>query len=193
LFDWCLLLVTNGGMNIQAKPPRFSVESAHVGAASVKIQPEGTYSVGTTRTGTAYLDFPTYCMRAFGAMDGRIADPVNNPDGPKVDICKQLEVPVGESGLGEGAYRNITCQINPNDPGGCICAFDVSAAGGSGGAYKRFNDNTLLHFPNTNFPQKTTFCQQGDRLQLTGTDREYLFGQPGLRTMDLVRAPAPMP
>ena len=192
LFDWCLLLVTNGGMEIQAKPPRFSVESAVVGAASVRLGADGQYSVGTTRTGTYELDFPTFCMRAFGAKDGRVADPVNNPNGPPVNICKQIEIPVGESGLGEGAYRNTTCDINPADPGGCICKFDVSAAGGSAGQYSRLSNDTLLHLPNTNFPQQVKFCQQGDRLQLTGADHAYLFDQPGLRTLDLVRAPPVM-
>jgi hypothetical protein len=36
-----------------------------------------------------------------------------------------------------------------------------------------------------------TFCNQGDGLELTGADGDYLFGLRGLRTMSLTRAPAP--
>jgi hypothetical protein len=49
------------------------------------------------------------------------------------------------------------------------------------------DNHTLLQLPFTNFPQRVTFCNQGDRLQLTGADGDYLFGQRGLRTLDLVK------
>ena len=184
LFDWCVLLLTSGGKDIMATAPRFFTESPPVGDASVKFDDNGTYSVGTTRTGTYTLDFPAYCMRAFGATDGKPAE----EGGPPVGVCKQLEVPLRASGLGEGAYRNTTCEINEADPGGCLCQFDASAAGGSSGSFQRISGNTLLSLPFTDFPQKVTFCRDGDRLQLTGGDGQYLFDQKGLRTLDLVKA-----
>jgi len=190
LFDWCILLVTNGGVGIEARPPRFYYESGPIGAASVRYQADGHFAAGITRTGTYVLDFPAYCMRSFGAMDGRPADPVNDPNGPPVNVCKQLEVPLRESGAGEGSYRNTTCEPNPDDPLGCLCFFDVSETGGPSGTYQLLNNNTILHYPFTNFPQKVTFCNKGDSLELTGTDGAYLFDVKGLRTFDLVRAPA---
>jgi hypothetical protein len=189
LFDWCLLLVTNGGANIQAHPPRFFYSNGPVGSASVRYDPDGHFSAGVTRTGTYVLDFPAFCMRAFGAMDNRPADPANNPDGGPVNICKQLEVPVRASGVGEGSYRNTTCDPNPDDPAGCLCRFDVTETGGPGGTYQVVNANTILHTTFTNFPQKATFCNKGDSLQLTGADGEYLFDIRGLRTMDLAKMP----
>ncbi len=189
-FDWCYLLVTSGGQNIQAKPPRFYYESGPIGWASVRYEADGHYAVGISRTGTYTLDFPALCMREFGAMDGRPADPVNDPNGTPVNICKQLEVPLRASGIGEGSYPNTTCDPNPADPAGCLCRFDVTETGGSAGTYQLLDNNTILHIPGTNFPQKGTFCNRGDTLQLTGTNGAYLFGQRGLRTLDLgLKAP----
>jgi hypothetical protein len=192
LFDWCLLLVTGPGDVVQVKPPRFYYESGPVGAASVRYEATNHFAAGITRTGTYTLDFPAYCMRAFGGMDGKRADPNNDPTGPPVNICKQLEVPLAASGAGEGSYRNTTCDPNPADPAGCLCTFDVSETGGPAGSYQLLNGNTILQLPGSNFPQKVTFCNKGDSLQLTGADGEYLFDIRGLRTMDLVPAP-PMP
>jgi hypothetical protein len=186
LFDWCLLLVTNGGTNIQARPPRFFYSDGRIGAATVRYDPDGHFSAGITRTGTYTLDFPAFCMRAFGATDGRPADP---DGGPPLNICKQLEVPVRASGIGEGSYMNTTCDPNPDDPAGCLCVFDVTETGGLSGTYQVLNANTILHLPVTNFPQKVTFCNKGDSLQLTGTDGAYLFDVRGLRTMDLANVP----
>jgi hypothetical protein len=202
VFDWCILLVTGpgAGEDIRVKPPRFYYESGQIGVVALKYSPDGHFSAGITRTGTFYLDFPAYCISAFGAKGG-ILDPTQPMDMQQtVDVCKRLEVPVAASGLGEGSYRNTTCRLNtaqardewglegPADPKGCICRFDVTETGGPSGAYSLLNDNTLVHIPGSNFPQKATFCQQGDRLQLTGTDGAYLFDQAGVRTFDLVRA-----
>jgi len=188
LFDWCLLLVTRDGSEILAKPPRFFYESGPVGAASVRYEADGHFSLGITYTGTYTLDFPAFCMRAYGAKDGRPADPSNNPDGPPVNVCKQLEVPLRASGEGEGAYRNTTCNPNPKDPAGCLCRFDVSEVGGPSGTYKVLDNNTIVHFPFSGFPEKATYCNKGESILLTGTDGAYLFGQRGLRTMNLSKA-----
>lgn len=188
LFDWCDLLVTNGGNMVQAHPPRFYYQDGRVGAASIHYGADGRFSAGITRTGTYTLDFPAYCMRAFGATDGRPADPQNDPNGPPVGLCKQLEVGVRASGLGEGSYRNTTCDVNPADLQGCLCTFDVTETGGPGGTYQMLDNHTILQLPFTNFPQRVTFCNKGDSLELTGAEGDYLFGQRGLRTMDLVKA-----
>jgi hypothetical protein len=47
------------------------------------------------------------------------------------------------------------------------------------------NLDTLLFIPQTSFPGKVTFCNQGTSLELTGADGDYLFGQRGLRTFKL--------
>src|SRR5262249_49668487 len=124
----------------------------------------------------------------FGAMDGKVADPVNDPNGPLVGVCKQLQVPIGMSGTGEGSYQNTTCDPNPDDPGGCLCTFDVTETAGPSGHYQLVDDHTIIHYSDRNFPQKATFCNTGDRLQLTGADGAYLFDQRGLRTFDLTKA-----
>lgn len=196
-FDWCLLLVTKGEGNIQHREPRFYYESGPVGWASIRYEPQspvhGTYTVGLNRTGTYVLDFPAYCIRAFGATDGK--EPLNAMNevvGPPTTACKQLEVMVGESGIGEGSYPNVICQENPTDPEGCLCQFDVNESGGPSGTYRLLDGNTIEHLTTRpTFPQKATFCNKGSSLQLTGTDGSYLFGLRGLRTLDLTPAVDP--
>lgn len=179
LFDWCLLLVTHAD-NILTKPPRFYYESGPIGAATVHYGADGRYSAGLTRTGTYTLDFPTMCMRAFGAKD------ITDATGAVIPVCKQLEEPLRASGIGEGSYPNTTCIPNKDDPGGCLCAFDVTETGGSAGTYQVLEDGkTIMHLPGNNFPMKATFCNKGGSLELTGADGDYLFGQRGLRTLDL--------
>lgn len=195
-FDWCSLLVTNNGASIQAKAPRFYYESGPIGWANINYKPEsattGSYTLGVSRTGTFAMDFPELCMRQFGAMDGKPAVDANgNQVSGPTGVCKQLEVPLRASGIGEGSYPNTTCDVNPADPHGCLCYFDVTETGGSSGSYRLVDNHTIMHLPGTNFPQNVTFCNKGDSLQLTGADGEYLFGQKGLRTMDLAPAMDP--
>ena len=194
LFDWCLLLVTGPGMNIQVKPPRFYYEDGPVGAASVRYEANGQFTAGITRTGTFVLDFPAFCMRAFGGMDGKPAfDPNNLDGGPPVNVCKQLEAPLRSSGANEGSYPNTTCEPNPVDLAGCLCTFDVTETGGPSGSYQLLDDHTIVHIPGSNFPQKATFCNKGDSLELTGANGAYLFDVRGLRTFKLTRVTTPMP
>jgi hypothetical protein len=200
LFDWCLSQYVDGSSMILQKPPRFYYESGPVGTANVHYSPDpatngrtGTYDAGLTRTGTYTLDFPALCMPQIGAMAGRPAASPDNAQGPMVaggppvDLSKQLEVPLRDSGVGEGSYPNTTCIPNKDDPGGCLCAFDVSETGGGGGNYQILSDGkTILHVPGDSFPQKVTYCHTSGRLQLTGYEGQYLYGQRGLRTLDLV-------
>ncbi len=200
VFDWCLLLVAGpaAGDAIQRKDPRFYYESGPIGVASVKYKPDLTFSADLTYTGTFTLDFPSYCVRAFGAMDGPLDPTVAGA--PAVPVCKRLEVPIAADGVGGGDYFNTVCEANTldqralwgldgaADPGGCLCRFDVTETAGPVGTYSLLNDNTIQYLPGHGFPVKTTFCEQGDRLQLTGSDGAYLFDKRGLRTFDLVRA-----
>jgi hypothetical protein len=176
-------------MNIQRRPAVFFYDSGQVGAGTISYNPDGTYQLGTVRTGTYFLDFPAYCVRAFGAMDGRPAyDSAGMPLTGPVDVCKQLEVPLNDSGIGEGAYRNIICTSNPEDPQGCLCRFDVAATGGSTGNYQLLDSQTILHTSPTSTPHEVTFCNKGGSLELTGSNGAYLFGMPGVRTMNLAQA-----
>ncbi len=193
LYDWCDLLITGSGANIQTKSGAFIYESGPIGRTTLSYTPDpgnpmaGHYALGTTRTGTYTLDFPAVCMREFGAMDGKPAlDPEGKPMGPPVDVCKQLEPQVAAAGIGEGSYPNVLCERNPSDLAGCLCFFDVSETGGGSGLYQILPDHkTIMHLPSGNFPQKATFCNKGSSLELTGADGAYLFGTTGLRTMNL--------
>jgi hypothetical protein len=192
VFDWCVLLITSPKLgNIQVRQPRFYYESGPIGESIVSYSQNGEWGTKVTRTGVFTLDFPAYCVRAFGAQDNRPAGDENgNPVGPPVDICKQLEVPVRAAGVGEGSYFNTVCERNPADPPdnfGCLCTFQVSETGGPAGKFFLQDDQTIVHLLDSGFPQYATFCQQGDNLQLTGTDGMYLFDQRGLRTYDLVK------
>src|SRR5579863_2108108 len=96
LFDWCDALITSQNQNIQAVPAIFYTDDIQVGAATIKYNPNGTYSAGITRNGRYELYFPTFCMRAFGAMNGKPAyDPNQNMTvGNATDVCGQLTVPL---------------------------------------------------------------------------------------------------
>jgi hypothetical protein len=185
LADWCVNLVANGGKNIQARAAAFYTDSPHIGSASIRFKDDGTYAAGMAMTGNFQFDFPAFCMRAFAAMDGRPADPEDNPDGPGVDVCKQLEVPLRKSGAGEGTYPNTTCEKNEADPGGCICKFDMTSVSGVEGPFYQTGSSTITALSPTNFPVKVNYCRKGNRLQLTGADGQYLFNRRGLRTLDL--------
>jgi hypothetical protein len=185
LYDWCLLLVTSPGDDIVAKSPRFYYESGPIGAATIHYNDTTHhYIMSTTRTGTYTLDFPNFCMRAFGGQDTP-SDPAK-PAGSTGKVCDKLQVSLRAKAA--VAFRNITCQANPADPLGCLCSFDVSDKQENVGAYSPANDGTILHLPGNNFPQTVSYCVQGNRLQLTGAGGEYLFDRLGLRTLDLVQA-----
>jgi hypothetical protein len=190
LYDWCDLLVTNGGLMIQTHPARFSFETGSIGAAWVRYDGAGNYSAGITRTGTYIIDFPALCMREFGAMDNRPADPSKDPNGPPVNICQQLQAQI----VSTSTHRNTLCAQNPDDPAGCLCRFDVSDTKAGAGSYRLRDAQTILHLVNTSlpdmaplidFPAAATFCNKGSSLELTGANGEYLFNEPGLRTLDL--------
>jgi hypothetical protein len=188
--DWCGGLIASAD-NVLASGPQFYTESSPIGAMTVRYNAaDGTYSAGFGLTGTYALTFSAACMHQFGATDGKPApgpggaDP--DPGAPPVNVCKQLEVPLRESGTGEGAYRNTTCDPNPDEPKGCICYFDRAEVFASSGTFRVLSGNQILHMPFfPNFPSKVTYCNKGSSLQLTAADGSYLFGYPGLRTLNL--------
>ena len=186
LYDWCDLLVTNGGNEIAPRSkPRFSFNSGPIGAAWIRyaaIGPDGrgTYEAGLTRTGTYLIDFPETCMRDFGAHG---------------DVCTQLQTQI----VATSAHKNLMCAPNPSDPVdhyGCICQFDISIQSGGSGYYTPGGSNSIIHeataeFPGktqvARFPEEATYCNKGSSLELTGANGQYLFDEPGLRTLDLAQ------
>jgi hypothetical protein len=196
LYDWCDQLITKAydpKTGIVSVAANFYTPDIQVGGGSVQYNADGTYSAGLTRTGSYTLTFPALCMQEFGATPGNPAVDTTQmmPVGGPVDVCKQLELPLGQAGMGPGSFRNTACALDkdPSDQGGCVCTFDATETGGGGGTYLPFGDGqTILNLPGPgkNFPQKVTYCNTVNELQLTGTDGEYLFGTLGLRTLDLV-------
>jgi hypothetical protein len=202
LFDWCDQLVTKAydpQTGILVNAAYIFTPDIQIGVASISYRQDGTYSAGLGRTGTFQLTFPAVCMREFGATDGNPAvDPKTNmPSGGPVNICKQLELPLGQGFKGTGSVPDTTCDVDqdPNDPGGCTCIYTVNQVGGGAGTYltqatsASLDSNIILNLPGKDFPQKVSYCNTGNELQLTGADGQYLFGTLGLRTLDLVKMP----
>jgi hypothetical protein len=192
LYDWCDLLVAGSGVKVPdddlvVKPPNFFAESPPIGAATIHYDTNRHYVMSTTRTGTFILDFPAYCMRAFGAVDTAL-DPAAAP-GSTGTVCDKLQASI--RAVAPAKVHNFTCQLDPNDPAGqqgCLCQYDLSDRQESAGYVEPPVDSTMLHLPGNNFPENATYCVQGNQLQLTGTDGQYLFDRLGLRTLDLVKA-----
>jgi hypothetical protein len=197
LYDWCDLLVTSANQDIIAVPANFYTYDIQIGAASVSYNADGTYSAGLTRTGSYFLTFPALCMREFGATDNKPAFDynANMPTGGPVDICQQLQMPLGQIGLGPGSFRDVQCVPNvPDDPGGCVCKFDATLTGGGAGTFltqqssPTLDFNQIVNLPGKDFPQDVTYCNTGTGLELTGRNGEDLFGTLGLKTLDLISA-----
>lgn len=184
VYDWCDNLVASGGTKVLLIDPNFYYDSAPIGQSTIDFKPDGTYSASITKTGTFWLDFPAACVREFGAQNGRPINP-SDPMSPVGDVCKQLERPINQGGTNSGAYFNTVCDINPADPQGCLCHFDVTSTGGPAGKWTRMGSTLQLVNPGS-VPTYVTFCNRnGTELQLTGKDGDYLFGVPGLRTVKL--------
>jgi hypothetical protein len=186
-FDWCDLLVTNGGDVVQTHEPAFSYEPGSIGAAWARYDGGGNYAAGFTRTGTYTVEFPPKCMTDFGAH--------TKPDanGTPVDVCTQLQLSIKPS----SAHKNLVC-IPGSVAGACVCRFDVSQTVAGSGKYWFKDGRTVVHSQNlklpelsakVDFPWTATFCNKGGTLELTGANGAYLFNEPGLRTLDLVSAP----
>jgi hypothetical protein len=184
VYDWCDQLVASGAGKINLNDPAAYTESVQIGQASVKFNPDGTYTAGMTRTGVFVLDLPAACVREFGARDGLPIDP-NDPMSPIGNVCQQIQKPVNDDFTNSGAVFNTVCVPNPQDPQGCVCRFDASSTGGPVGFWKRLNTNTLELNNQANFPTKIVFCNRGSELELTGANGDYLFGVRGLRTFKL--------
>jgi hypothetical protein len=185
LYDWCdaLIFKTDDPNSVDSNHlARFSVADQTVGAAWIHYDGAGNYAALLTKTGTYVAEYPSGCVRAFGAMD----------DATGGGVCTQVQAYLAaKSSVG----RNIACVSTPNDPtGGCTCRFSISIQSGGSGTYKPASSNTIVHqltarFPDksqaADFPSYATFCNKGTSLQLTGADGGYLFNEPGLRTLDL--------
>jgi hypothetical protein len=187
LFDWCELLVTGPGDDIVTRaPPYLYTGVAPIGRVALHYEADGRYRLSTTRAGLYSIDYPWYCMRAFGGADKLAADGVTT-----ITVCEQLTK--GLTAKVAKKYKNISCVPNGIDPPaqtGCICSFDLQEVQESVGFYGATSARKIQHLPGNNFPQVATYCAQGNRLQLTGTDGAYLFDRVGLRTLDLVQTAA---
>jgi hypothetical protein len=184
LYDWCDALVFKGddpGAIDSNHLARFSVADQSIGAAWIHYDGAGNYAASLTKTGTYIVDYPSVCVRGFGAMD--------NANGP---VCTQVQTYLAaKSTVGKG----IACVTTPGDKDACTCRFSVSIQGGGSGTFKAASSNSIVHSLTARFPEKSpaadfpsyaTFCGKGSSLQLTGTDGGYLYNVPGLRTLDLV-------
>ncbi len=197
LYDWCDLLVTTPNVPTATSPtimttnsivgrlPNFNYTTFPIGAATIHYGADGKYAVSTTRTGRFGLDFPAYCMRAFGAVDS--PNDSNALPGAKGTVCEKLTDTL--KALAPPTFLNINCVPGLVDPGGCVCGFDVRQTEVSSGTVgvDPNNQTDMTHLPGNQFPEDVTYCLQGDRLELTGTDGQYLFDRLGLRTLDLAK------
>jgi hypothetical protein len=214
LYDWCDLLVTSPQIpiaspvdpmpkpnlmnSIVGRPPNFSFDTFAVTQATVHYDERGNYALSTTRGGTFLVDFPTYCMRAFGAIDTTF-DP-NALTASTGSVCQKLQATLPF--VTPPQFLNIVCLTNddanrqnllnkgvridyPADPGGCLCQVDVQDRTDTRGTVLA-DGADMLHLSASDFPMQVSYCRGGSELALSSVNDAYLFNRPGLRTLDLV-------
>jgi hypothetical protein len=171
--SWCQNLVyTADPARPLANNPLFWTGAATYGEARIRYFEDGTYEAGFTRTGTYGWSFSAACMRQHGSQV----------------TCEQLAEPLNLSAQNDGGYSNVRCTAG-SDPGSCECLFDAVTVGSQQGIY-RVRGSEVDHYA-TSIPSPVstmTFCQQGDSLTLSGVRNSFLYEQPGLRNMSLLRA-----
>ena len=184
--------------SIVGRFPNFSFETFPIYQATVHYDERGNYALSTTRGGTVLVDFPTYCMRAFGAIDTPL-DPNALPAATGT-VCQKLQSALFF--ITPPQFLNIACITNddasrqpllnkgvridyPVDPGGCLCQFDVQDRQDTRGTVLPAGGD-MLHLSSSDFPTQVSYCQESNVLELTGANDSYLFDRVGLRTLDLV-------
>jgi hypothetical protein len=178
------------GKDIQVVPPRFYYDSGQIGAATVKYDADH-FSAGLTRSGQFTLDFPAYCVTAFGALDNQAVDPTAAPGDPlltPVDRCKRLQVPSSSRGQrrllpahglreeqGRSA-RQLRLQVHVRR------RRDGWTVGALLRPGRRHHARARLELPT-----EGQLLRAGRSAAAHGTAGAYLFDVRGLRTFDLVR------
>lgn len=91
------------------------------------------------------------------------------------------------------SYQNISCvPISPGSPdNACHCTYDVSFAGSLHGRWLRSGALLTHSDASRTLPSQADYCVDGSggSLTLWGHDRTSIFGQTGVRTLQLSRAP----
>jgi hypothetical protein len=185
LYDWCSLLVATDAMDIKDtafKLPNLYVESPPIGTALIRYQADRKFFISTRRIGNYKIDFPPYCMRAFGAVDS-----------PGATVCDKLTASL--TAKLPSRYKNVHCTSDGDTTlggFGCNCTFDLSEIQESKGTVLPPNGGPLFHLFSNTFPQNVSYCASPDRLQLSSANDEYLFDRLGLRTLDLAKNTTPI-
>ncbi len=194
--DWCASLVLGeSGITAFTFPHQtLSVSPATQLVYTRDGQAQGTYQATIATDGPGQIDLSTTCLTRLGATLScdqvtsalqsfaamRPADP-GTPcsDGPDQPGTCQFYF----------SYSNIACVGLL--AGGCRCRYDISFSATLTGRWQSVG-TTLVHSSNRKMlPSEADYCVAGNgqSLSLRGHEQTSLFNQPGIRSLELQKAP----
>jgi hypothetical protein len=168
--DWCSELIVTGDMKEAIKNHYYWWEDLPYVEGSLEYLPDGTYRSNLTRKGIVDRWFSRTCLRKYGYGG----------------TCQEFAAALEASNQGAGEYNGFNC--TDSERGGCDCSFEIFEVNKLFGTYSQ-SGSTITHFaaaPIDHYSQASV-CVQGDKIQLTGKDNSFLYGLPGLRTIEMER------
>jgi hypothetical protein len=129
-----------------------------------------SYSFAALLYGPQSFELSSYCLTAHGVALS----------------CDELTAAIREVWNSEPAVQNLIC--GPEADGlGCVCNYDMVLNTGPAGSWAA-GGSLITHFDAQKGPAfQANYAVSGNRLSLSGYHRTSLFGQEGLRALELAR------
>jgi hypothetical protein len=169
--DWCSELIITADQKEAIKNHNYWWEDLPYVNGFLEYSQDGTYRADLTRKGFVDRWYSRTCLRKYGFAGS----------------CDDFRAAFERANMGAGEYNTFECKENAAR-GGCDCSFQIFEVNKLFGAYSQ-NGTIITHFPAApveHFSQ-ASFCQQGDKIHLSGKNNSFLWDRPGLRTIEMVR------
>jgi hypothetical protein len=184
--DWCSYLQYDPQNGITQFT--FPHDQLAVASGTVTYDGVGFYAAKLQVTGPGSVDISASCLSRFGVVyQCAEADPAALPAGVRsvANDLKTYSIPLG------APAQNIACGDDGNL--GCFCTYELASEPSGGGLAGRWSTQgqVITHFPDSQLiPSQADLCVGDNTMTIWGHDRTWLWDQPGLRTISLVRMTA---
>jgi hypothetical protein len=182
--DWCAYLkwTTQG----EATEFSFPHDTLAVNGGEVIYDGTGAYAAQPVTFGSGSADLSASCLSRFATVYQCASFGTATPTPGVRSLTDDLSTHSGMMGAGQ---QNIICADDGN--GGCLCTYDLISEPTGGGLSGNWSTqgSVLTHFGGTNpLPSQADLCVSGDSMTLWGHDSTDVWGQAGLRTVNLMRS-----